>query len=72
MNAFKKYVRSKGVMLENDYECLPSPDGIDTVVVHADKAMVATYHYVVGWVYDTFNRDGSVDTSYDIDKQGNF
>lgn len=70
MNAFKRYVRSKGIKLECDYPELPhyirgescfEPGYIyiDAVEVDAKSATVARWTNVMGWEYTTFNRDGS-------------
>ncbi len=59
MNAFKKYVRSKGIKLDMDYECMPYGD-IDCVVVDAEKATVSEYHYCYGWLHLEFGRDGEI------------
>lgn len=58
MNRLKQELRKKGVMLESDYECLPC-DGLETVVVDSEKAIVATYHNFCGWTFTRLNKDGS-------------
>ena len=48
MNRLKKELRSKGIMLEIDYDFLPC-DGIETVQVDSETATVRTYHVCAGW-----------------------
>lgn len=60
MTRFKKWVReAQGVKLEQDYETLPH-NGIDCVVVVADRAQVSVYHYGLGWINWRFSRDGGL------------
>lgn len=55
MNRFKKELRKHGVKLECDFDYLPC-DGIETVVVDAEKATVSLYHNCVGWCVTKFDR----------------
>lgn len=59
MTRFKEWVRTQGVRLEQDYEYLPY-NGIDCVVVVADRAQVSTFHYGAGWMHWIFGRDGGI------------
>ncbi len=56
MNRFKKEVRRRGVRLECDYEMLPSAEGIETVAVSSEKALVSVYHVSAGWTHIRFDR----------------
>lgn len=56
MNRFKKELRKRGYQLECDYPYLPF-DGIETVRVISEVAMIAICHVSAGWVYIPFGRD---------------
>lgn len=76
MNAFKRYARSKGIKLEQDYECLPC-GGLDTVKVDSENATIAEYYYCYGWTYTVIRRDGTIDgfdsrTDLDVDRVAEF
>lgn len=56
MNRFKKELRKRGYKLEQDFECLPTPGGIEAVTVDAERATWAIYHVSAGWASVEFNR----------------
>lgn len=61
MTKFKEYAREKGFLLEVDFQELPTPDGIETVMVIPEKGLICTYHNCYGWMNERINRDGSID-----------
>lgn len=56
MNRFKKELRKRGYKLEQDFECLPSPEGIECVKVDAECVKWSIYHISAGWAWVTFDR----------------
>lgn len=67
MTRVKEEFRRKGISLENDFEYLPC-NGLETVVVNAEEAVVSMYHNCAGWSHITMNRDGSLTYEYeDVD-----
>lgn len=65
MNRFKKELRKRGVKLECDYEYLPF-DGLETIVVNAEKATVSTYTVCGGWSTTKFFRNMKFETDFFI------
>lgn len=63
MNRFKKELKKRGVMLEQDYDYLPYPVDkhvvLEGVVVNAETATVATYYNTIA-LFDHYGRDFSV------------
>ena len=59
MTRVKEEFRKRGVKVENDYECLPC-DGVETVEVDPEKALLRIYHVSAGWTYLQLNRDGKI------------
>lgn len=60
MNRFKKELRKHGVKLECDYPYFPF-DGIETIVVDSENAIVSTYHLSAGWGKVKVNRDFTIE-----------
>ena len=67
MNRFKKYVREKGIKLEQDYPFLPFDLGsqsIESVIVDAEHAKVReVFSSLIGVV--RFDREGEM--SFDVE-----
>ena len=63
MNKLKKYLRTKGVKLENDYPWLPYEVAnnifIEGVYINSEKATITTYYNVI-MNQQQLNRDGSI------------
>lgn len=59
MNRLKQELRKRGVRLECDFPTLPY-NGIDTVIVDSEKAIVSTYHYSAGWIRIRLQKDGTI------------
>ena len=60
MNRFKRELRKHGVKLECDYPFLPY-NGIETVVVDSENAIVSTYHVSAGCGRIKANRDFTIE-----------
>lgn len=60
MNRLKKEIMKKGIKLEHQYDFMPY-NGLETVVVDSEKAIVKEYHNCFGWSYGIMNRNGSID-----------
>lgn len=60
MNRFKKELRKHGVKLECDYPFFPY-NGIESVVVDSEHAIVSTYHLSAGWGKVKVNRDFTIE-----------
>lgn len=65
MNRFKKEIRKRGWMLEMDYDCLPSDEGIECVSCDAEEALIAQYHISAGWHTWYIGRD--MEPVFDVD-----
>lgn len=63
MTRVKEEFRKRGMKLENDFEFLPY-NGIETVEVDPEKAVLRIYHVSAGWTYVQLQRDGKM-TVYD-------
>lgn len=59
MNRLKQELRKRGVRLECDFPTLPY-NGIDSVIVDSEKAIVSTYHYSAGWSHIRLQKDGTI------------
>lgn len=59
MTRVKEEFRKRGIELENDYEFLPC-NGVETVQVDAEKAIVSIYHVSAGWTYLEMRRNGYI------------
>ena len=63
MNRLKRYLRTKGVKLENDYTWLPYEVAynifIEGVYINSEKATITTYYNVI-MNQQQLNRDGSI------------
>lgn len=70
MTKFKDYVRSKGLRLEEDFDCLPC-DGIECVVVVPENARVSYYYVGAGWMHWLFNKYGTIRTFRTADEERN-
>lgn len=57
MNAFKRYVKRKGIKLESDYPYMPYGE-LDSVWINSEKATVTHAYYTVGCVTTEFQRNG--------------
>ena len=55
MNRFKRELRKRGYMLENDYEYLPY-NGLETVVADAEQAQMRRFYDCYGWYNVEFDR----------------
>ena len=74
MNAFKRYIRKKGIRLESDYETLPydvqgtfgKPGHIflDGVTVNSEKATITEYLNVMDVVYKV-TRSGEIENVWE-------
>lgn len=66
MNRFKKYVRNKGIKLENDYPWLPYETKhnitLEGIFVSSSTATLI-YFYNVGTFHQHFNTDGTIEYS---------
>lgn len=60
MNRFKRELRKHGVKLECDYQFLPY-NGIETVVVDSERAIISTCHVSAGWWKIKVNRDFTIE-----------
>lgn len=65
MNRFKKEIRKRGIKLECDYPYIPY-NGLETVIVHSDKAIISEYHVCAGWVKTIVNRDFTTETIMEV------
>ena len=68
MNAFKRYVKLKGIKLSSDYPWLPFEEKNYIVVEDClvNKSTLQVIKYLnIGNVIMTFNRDGSIDYDFD-------
>lgn len=59
MTRVKEEFRKRGMKLENDFEFLPC-NGIETVEVDPEHAVLRIYHVSAGWTYCQMQRDGSI------------
>ena len=55
MNRFKKELRKRGVMMENDYPYLPY-GSLETVEVNSETCTVSCYYNVIGWEHTHYDR----------------
>lgn len=59
MTRVKEEFRKRGIELENDYEFLPC-NGVETVQVDVEKAVVSIYHVSAGWTHLEMRRNGYI------------
>ena len=69
MTRLKKEFRKRGLKLECDFEWLPY-NGIETVEVDVEKAMLKIYHNSFGWSFCTMTRDGNLRYSDEYGESG--
>ena len=63
MTRFKQYARSKGIKLYDDYEEMPTRDGLEDVLVLPERAAVLEYYVFYGWTATYIRRDGTTYTA---------
>ena len=59
MNRVKKYIKSKGIKLENDYPFLPYTNGLEAVIVNSEKVSIIQC-YPFGDYCTAFDRNGNL------------
>ena len=59
MNRVKKYMKSKGFRMENDYPFLPYTDGLEAVIVNSEKVSIIQC-YPFGDYCTVIDRNGNL------------